>query len=522
MKSVPPDGSDQILLNRIAELEANLQSLKVINSEYREIVVQATELIFKVDITGHFLFVSGEFERLLGITNDIIVGAHFSTIIYPDDLSLCAETFGILLKMGKAPANIVFRVMDISGNYKWVDCSAVCLYDESGNGLHIIGFAHDITRQQLILENLRTSEMALRISEEQYRSLFDALAEGAVLINKEGFIVACNRSAEKIFNVSKEDIMRYNSFSNQHGYFHEDQSPFPITSHPSYITMNTGESFKNVVLGLYKRDGSFCWISLNTVPLYYTDQREKPDAVVASFTDITQLKKDKAELLRNQELLAIENERYLEATKAVAQAVVDAQEKERADIGYELHDNVNQILSTARLYLELARNDDMERINLIGRSAEGIATAIKEIRNISRSLVPSSLNDLGLIASIDDLVSDIRFTKAIEVEFYNEGNIEGIIGEKIKLMLFRIIQEQVTNVLKHAEATNLVIEMVAEPNCIHLSIADNGKGFDMLAAKNNKGVGLSNIANRAELFNGKINMVTSPGNGCKLRILIPL
>src|SRR5205085_1718596 len=104
---------------------------------------------------------------------------------------------------------------------------AVCLHDETGKGLHIIGFAHDISNQQLILEDLRSSEMALRISEEQYRSLFDALAEGAVLINKEGFIVACNRAAEKIFNVSKDVIMSHNSFRNDHGYFHEDHSPFP-------------------------------------------------------------------------------------------------------------------------------------------------------------------------------------------------------------------------------------------------------------------------------------------------------
>jgi signal transduction histidine kinase len=243
--------------------------------------------------------------------------------------------------------------------------------------------------------------------------------------------------------------------------------------------------------------------------------REKPDAVVASFKDITQAKKDKEEIQRNQHL-------YIDATKAVAQAVVDAQEKERAEIGYELHDNVNQILSTARVFLDLARNDEKERLNLVARSSANITNAINEIRRISRSLVPASLNDLGLILSVEDLVNSIQLTKAMKVEFYHSGDIETAVSEKGKLMLFRIIQEQITNVMKHADAGQLVIELIVDSGAISLSITDNGKGFDMETAKAKKGVGLHNIANRTALFNGTMNIVTSPGNGCKLNIIIPL
>ena len=183
---------------------------------------------------------------------------------------------------------------------------------------------------------------------------------------------------------------------------------------------------------------------------------------------------------------------------------------------------MNHILSTARVFLDLARNDENERLNLIERSALNISNAVSEIRRISRSLVPASLSDLGLILSIEDLVDSIQIAKAIKVEFYHSGDVEKSISEKGKLMLFRIIQEQVTNVLKHADATQMVIELIVDCSAISLSITDNGKGFDIEKVKTKKGVGLHNIANRTELFNGKMNMVTSPGNGCKLNIIIPL
>lgn len=234
--------------------------------------------------------------------------------------------------------------------------------------------------------------------------------------------------------------------------------------------------------------------------------------LVGSMMDITERKELEKKLVKQE----------VDKQKQVAQAVVDAQEKERAEIGKELHDNVNQILSTARLYLELAKSDEKDRLSLIQRSYDNIYDAINEIRSISRSLVPPSIGDLGLIESIEDLVENIRATKKLYIEFCYSGNIDAILGQKQKLMLFRIIQEQVNNVLKHANARNIIIELMMDGHMIHLSVSDDGKGFDYEEVKNNKGVGLQNIASRTELFNGKINIVTAPNKGCKLNIHVPI
>jgi signal transduction histidine kinase len=234
--------------------------------------------------------------------------------------------------------------------------------------------------------------------------------------------------------------------------------------------------------------------------------------MVGSMQDITEKKEMERQLLKQE----------LDKQKLVAQAVVNAQEKERAEIGKELHDNVNQILSTAKLYLELARTEEDERLDLINRSTDNISNAINEIRSISRSLVPPSVGDLGLIDSIQDLVENIRATKKLGVSFDYEGDIDEALDEKQKLMLFRIIQEQVNNVLRHSKATLLQIELNTVGNMIDLSINDDGQGFDMEKVKLKKGVGLSNIISRAELFNGKVAIKTAPGKGCLLNINVPI
>ena len=259
-----------------------------------------------------------------------------------------------------------------------------------------------------------------------------------------------------------------------------------------------------------KSDGKYVLVADRGFLIY--NQQGKVNRMVGSMQDIT-AKNEMEKKLLNQEL---------NKQKLVAQAVVDAQEKERSLIGKELHDNINQILSTAKLYLEVARTDEKERLSLIEMSTCNISDAINEIRMISRSLVPSSIGDLGLVDSIEDLVESIKLTRKVNVEFYFNDQIDELMSEQQKLMLFRITQEQVNNIMKHADAKNLVIELFTDQITINLSITDDGKGFDPGLANNKKGLGLSNIMSRAELFNGKVKIDTAPGKGCALHVYIPI
>jgi signal transduction histidine kinase len=130
------------------------------------------------------------------------------------------------------------------------------------------------------------------------------------------------------------------------------------------------------------------------------------------------------------------------------------------------------------------------------------------------------LGDLGLIESIKDLCENFNNTRTFEVNFEHRNIREKQLADNQKLMLFRIIQEQTNNIVKHAKAKNVIINLRATKGVINLEITDNGKGFNLKKTK--KGVGLTNIINRAELFNGRAEIITAPGRGCTIRVNIPL
>ncbi len=172
----------------------------------------------------------------------------------------------------------------------------------------------------------------------------------------------------------------------------------------------------------------------------------------------------------------------------------------------------------------MAKTNDTERLNLLEFCSSNINNAINEIRKISRALVPASIEDLGLLDSINDLVEHIRFTKSINVEFYTVDWSDEHLGNAQKLTIFRIIQEQVNNVIKHSGAKNLIIELEMDEyeNSIRLNITDDGRGFDPEKIKSKKSLGFSNIISRADLFDGKISIISAPEQGCKLNVQLPI
>jgi len=239
------------------------------------------------------------------------------------------------------------------------------------------------------------------------------------------------------------------------------------------------------------------------------NSENKPYRMIGAAQNITERKRLEQEVLNAE----------LNRQKAISQITIETQEKERTEIGKELHDNVNQILTTTKLYLDLATTKPELKDELIEKSSKNIINAITEIRQLSRSLMLPSLGDLGLIDSIEDLVEDINATKKIYVVFAYKNFEENMLTENQKLMMYRIVQEALNNVIRHAEATETVIELSATKSKINLFIKDNGKGFNSVTIK--KGAGLNNIRNRVYLSNGSLMINTHPGEGCTLLVELP-
>jgi len=240
------------------------------------------------------------------------------------------------------------------------------------------------------------------------------------------------------------------------------------------------------------------------------NDENKPVRIMGAAQNITERKNLEEELLRNE----------LDKQKAINQATVDSQEQERSEIGKELHDNVNQILTTTKLYLDLASSNDGLKDELIKKSSKNIITVINEIRELSRSLMDPTIGDLGLIDSINDLIESINLTGKLHISLDADRKLESVLSQNHQLTIFRILQEALNNSIKYANATTVDINFKLRGASAELVITDDGMGFEPSGVK--MGAGLKNIQNRVYLMNGTYRMLSAPNQGCKIIINFPI
>ena len=254
-------------------------------------------------------------------------------------------------------------------------------------------------------------------------------------------------------------------------------------------------------------DGSYKFL-LDSGTIQY--RHGKPVRILGAIRDLTEKKKLQQQLLQEQE----------QKHKAVSQAGIAAQEAERSSISRELHDNVNQLLMSAKLFMNSAQTDPEKADEHIEKAITYQLMAVEEIRKLSKTLNTSLVKVIGLSRSIDDIIINMKAFQQIETRFNYDQKLDKVLSDDQKLMIFRILQEQTNNIIKYADAKNVTITLKEENNTVYLSIKDDGKGFD--ASIQSKGIGFINIYNRVDAFGGEMELISSPGNGCSLEINFPL
>lgn len=204
----------------------------------------------------------------------------------------------------------------------------------------------------------------------------------------------------------------------------------------------------------------------------------------------------------------------------IIKATIEGQEKERSLIGRELHDNVNQVLTTVKLYTELSYQDDVPNKELLKRSVQQINYCIEEIRNLSRRLAVPRMGELNFEELIKDLVDTINMTKKTSIKFLSYGIKNRELSHELQTTIYRIIQEQITNVIKYACANSVKVIIAGTNDDIAIQVQDNGIGFDL--KEKIKGNGITNMISRAETLGGSLKFDTSPGKGCTMTVEFPL
>ncbi|CAN5622382.1 hypothetical protein BH11BAC3_BH11BAC3_18590 [soil metagenome] len=339
----------------------------------------------------------------------------------------------------------------------------------------------------------------------------------------ERYTFAINASSDAIWDMDISTQMIYHSdtFNAFTGYGKNDIEPtldwFFEKIHPEdkkRIKSNIDNCLKNNITHWENEyrfkmaDGSYRNLLDKALAIY---EEGKLTRVIGAMQDITERKKMEAQLVADQ----------VQQQKMVNQVIIQAQETERNRISGELHDNVNQLLTSAKLHICVAKNRMEGESELLDKANQYLLMAVEEIRNLSKTLNSSVITNGGLLKSINEIGANMLLLKNIRLAVYIEEEVLDKMSLNQQMTVYRIIQEQSNNILKYAETKDVVISLKIINNNFELIISDSGKGFDKNKQKAT-GIGLINIFNRVDAYNGNVEIITSPGNGCTLLINFPI
>jgi signal transduction histidine kinase len=214
-------------------------------------------------------------------------------------------------------------------------------------------------------------------------------------------------------------------------------------------------------------------------------------------------------------------ERMLELSRQL----IGAQERERTRIARELHDDLNQRLALLSLAVEQLGRQPPSSAEELRRRTHELWTSIRlistDIHRIAYQLHPSKLDNLGLVPALRGLCNEISTRQLLRVEFIYR-NVPESLSKDVSLCLFRIVQEALSNVIKHSGAQEARVELTGSAKAIQLRIADAGAGFDIETVKKRGGLGLISMQERLRLVGGEISIKSQPLCGTQINAQIPL
>lgn len=467
----------------LAESENRLRT--IVNSEPECIKLVNSECkIMEMNPAGLAIIEADNAEQVIGKTLiNILLPAY-------------QESFNNLLKdvfKGKS-RKLQYEIKGLKGTQRHLDTHAVPLRNTEGKVIALLGITRDIT------EN-KDAEARLLASEERYRYLFNNNPASIIIWDMETLhIIEVNESAIEIYGYTRNEFLQLTVMDIR-----------PKDEHAKFLELvkqARENEFNKKTLTWRHLDskGAVINMEISSHNIMYNGRK----AVLALGKDVTE-----KVLLEN----SLSEERQIRQQQ-ITDAVITGQEKERSQLGEELHDNINQILATTRLYIECALSENNPRPDLVKESKLLLEKAMFEIRKLSKTLLPPSLGEIGLLDALNELSQNIMEANLLRIEKRWEGFPENLLNEKLKLTIFRIVQEQLNNVSKHAKATQVVIQLKKINQEVQLIIKDDGIGFNTAIKRN--GLGLRNMISRAEVNNGTVSIDSTPGAGCELRVVFSL
>lgn len=467
-----------------------IEELKQSQKQLRAIYDGMADGLVVVDIdTQRFRRVNRAMCRMVGYTEDELLSMTVMDIHPQETLSKVSEDFKTLAEGHQVTVeSIPIRRKDGTISYADIFGSFIT-YD--GRPC-TIGFFHDATRRK------RTEE-ALRQSHEQLQAIYRGMFDGLVVadIETKRFLHA-NPAICRMLGYSEDELLSL-SVMDIH----------PPADVPSILEKFKAQAEGRLVVAesipVLRKDGSVFYADITTTPIDYLGRR----CNIGVFHDIT---------------AHMQAEESLQREHQVLRQMLKAQDRERQLIAYEIHDGIAQQLTAATMQFQtvgqLQNQDHQQASDCYSAGLHMLKESLAEARRLISGLRPPILDESGVVAAIAHLIHDVMAQHGSEVEFHSSVKFKRL-EPMLENAVFRIVQESLTNVCRHSSSDKARVRLMQKGDRVQVEVEDWGIGFDPNSVEE-KSFGLAGIRERSRLLGGQATIDSTPGEGTRIVVKLPL
>lgn len=511
------DGSCQRMVGVMKDITSRKQAedaLRMSEERFRKVFEHAAEGIVIADERGNLLQCNAAFCVITGYSAQELVQRHFSSLLHPDDRAQNLELVQQLLERKRSWFHVENRYLTKSGRPVWVQKHISILFSDQGIPLYLVALVTDITQR-------KRNEWLLQSNEAFTREVLDSLSAHVCVLDWDGIIIRTNEPWKKFAQANSDKSRTIGAVGDNYlavcrrAIADGDTTVLPILSGIEAVLAGRQETF-SAEYPCHSPDEKR-WFLLRVSPLM------ESQGVVLSHLDISDRK-------RVEETLHVK-QRELERSQAkleeLTAKLLIAQEIEWRRLAGELHDDITQRIATVAIDLQGIRSvapgseaSLLAHVHQAGKMAEQITT---DLQRLAHQLHPSLLDHVGLEAAVQEHVEEFEARTGLKTKV-QVRNLPTAFSLDRATCLYRVLQESLQNVRKHANATYVVIRLLGSTRGVGLCVHDDGRGFDQDHQTSNgrKGIGLISMEERVGALQGTFRLKTKPGDGTELHAWVPL